>query len=73
MGKIPVSKIAELRRAVGMTQRQLADAVGVTESTVSNWEQGRNALKQLEQFAKLCKVLKCSPDDLVGYVDLEED
>jgi transcriptional regulator with XRE-family HTH domain len=73
MGKIPVSKIADLRRAVGMTQRQLADAVGVTESTVSNWEQGRNALKQLEQFAKLCKVLKCSPDDLVGYVDLEED
>lgn len=73
MGKVPVSKVAELRKRLGMTQRQLADAVGVTESTISNWEQGRNSLEGLERFVKLCRVLQCTPDDLVEYVDPEQD
>lgn len=73
MGKVPVSKVAELRKRLGLTQRQLADAVGVTESTISNWEQGRNSLEWLERVAKLCRALQCTPDDLIGYVDPEED
>jgi transcriptional regulator with XRE-family HTH domain len=69
MGKVPVSKVAELRRQAGLTQRQLADEVGVTESTISNWEQGRNSLVWLERVARLCKVLNCTPEDLIAYVD----
>jgi len=73
MGKVPVSKVSELRKRVGLTQRQLADAVGVTESTISNWEQGRNSLDWLERVAKLCRALQCTPEELVGYVDPEQD
>lgn len=72
MGKIPVSKVAELRRRAGLTQRQLADEVGVTESTISNWEQGRNSLVWLERVAKLCKALNCTPDQLIDYINAEE-
>ena len=73
MGKVPVSKIAEIRKQLGLTQRQLADEVGVTESTIANWEQGRNSLIWLERVAKLCRTLKCSPDDLIGYIDPAKD
>jgi putative transcriptional regulator len=72
MGKVPVSKIAALRKRLGLTQRQLADEVGVTESTISNWEQGRNSLIWLERVAKLCRALNCSPEELIDYVDVEE-
>ncbi|MBW4658092.1 MAG: helix-turn-helix domain-containing protein [Drouetiella hepatica Uher 2000/2452] len=73
MGKVPVSKVAELRKRVGLTQRQLADEVGVTESTISNWEQGRNSLVWLERVAKLCHALKCTPDQLIDYIDPDSE
>ena len=62
-----VSRIAELRDKTGLTQRQLADLVGVTESTISNWENGRN-LVWFERVTKLCKTLDCTPEDLLDRV-----
>lgn len=67
-----MSKIAELRKRANLTQRQLADEVGVTESTISNWESGRNALDWIERIAKLCRALNCSPDELLTYIETEE-
>ncbi len=69
MGEIPVSKIADLRKRVGFTQRQLSDVVGVTESTVRNWEAGRNGLDLFVTVARLCKALNCTPDELVAMID----
>ncbi len=67
-----MSRIAELRRRAGLTQRQLGDAVGVTEGTIANWETGRNALTWLERVSRLCKALDCTPDDLLEYKDPSE-
>ncbi len=67
MGKIPVSNVAELRKRAGLTQRELALQIDVTESTIANWEQGRNALDWFQRVAKLCKLLNCSPEDLIRY------
>lgn len=56
------STIAQLRKAKGMTQRQLAAAVGVTETTVRNWERDPSTFAK---FAKLCEVLGASPRAIV--------
>lgn len=73
MGKIPVSRVAELRKQAGLTQRELALQVDVTESTISNWEKGRNCLEWFERVARLCKALNCTPDELISYMPIPED
>lgn len=35
--------ILQLRREKGLTQRQLADTLGISNKTVSKWECGRGA------------------------------
>lgn len=56
-------RIAELRKARGMSQFQLAVAVGVTTSAVAAWELGRNT-PRLEIAAKLAEVFGCTIDEL---------
>ena len=73
MGKIPVSRIADLRQQAGMTQRELAIALDVTESTVRNYEKGRHSLKSLEIFVSLCRIFDCKPEDLLDFVDPASD
>ncbi|MDJ0897437.1 MAG: helix-turn-helix transcriptional regulator [Xenococcus sp. MO_188.B8] len=67
INKIAKSKISELREKVGLTQLQLSKKLGITETTVQNWESGRAGLEQLERFVNLCKVLNCRAEDLIEY------
>lgn len=73
MGEIAVSKVAELRKRLDITQRELAARVGVTETTVRNWENNRSGVEWFERIAKLCKALECTPTDLFQYMDVWED
>lgn len=70
MGEIPVSRVAELRKRLSLTQRQLADSVGVTETTVRNWENNRSGVEWFERIAKLCEALQCSPNELFEYLEV---
>lgn len=51
-------KIKTLRKTRGLTQSQLADALGVQRATVSNYEIGRRSphLKELEKIASILGV-----------------
>jgi transcriptional regulator with XRE-family HTH domain len=54
-----------LRTFRHITQKELANLLGVTENTIANWEQGRSVPKLTPiQFKTLLKVLEISADDL---------
>ncbi|MBQ6294097.1 MAG: helix-turn-helix transcriptional regulator [Lachnospiraceae bacterium] len=58
------NNIKRLRSSLGMSQTQLAENVGVTRQTVSNWEKGVSNpdIRMLEQLAN---ALHCDVDDLL--------
>ena len=64
MGENYVSRIAQLREEKGLTQRQIAETLGVDVSTVRNWEKSREGVKMFVRVAKLCKLFDCQPVDL---------
>ncbi len=51
-----------------MTQKQLADALGVSETTVRNWESGR-AVPRLTpaQYKTLLEILQITPSELPDH------
>lgn len=61
-----ISRIATLREQAGLTQRELALAVGVTETTIANWERGRSGLDWIERLIRLCRTLNCDLEDLIA-------
>jgi DNA-binding XRE family transcriptional regulator len=53
------SEFMNKRKSLGLTQRQIAETIGVTVQTVSNWETGTYQPKlTIEQTEKLCDVLQ---------------
>lgn len=58
-------RLRELRKAQGLTQKELARAAGVQQGAVGKWERGENQLK-LTEAAIFADLLDCSVDDLIG-------
>lgn len=56
-------KIRQLREQAGLTQKQLAEAVGVDQSAVARWESGENH-PTAERIMQIADVLGCNPGDL---------
>lgn len=57
-------KIRALRESKGMTQTELAEALGVDQTTVSAWERGV-AEPTLANLRRLADVLGIAPGDLL--------
>ena len=63
-------KVKQLRKEKGLTQTELAEAVGVTLRTVQNYE-GKNLFpKNQDVVNKLCRVLDTTPDYLISDNDI---
>ena len=59
------NRIRKYREELGISQKQLAEKIGVSNGRVSNWEQGLNR-PDADMLAELCKALKVSPSSLLG-------
>lgn len=67
----PKPRIAFLREKAGLTQLELSRLVGVTESTIQNWESGRTGTDHIQRIVKFCKALDCKVEDLIELDEIE--
>ncbi len=58
--------IARLRREKGVTQEELAVALGVSNQAVSKWEAGK-CCPDIEMLPELARYFRVSIDELMGY------
>lgn len=59
------SRIRKYREENNLSQKQLAETIGVSNSRVSNWEQGLNR-PDADILAAICVALDVSPSLLLG-------
>ena len=68
--------IYNIRKERNITQKELADLIGVSDRTISKWENG-STVPDLETIKKLCNELGISPDSIVksekNYKDRLQD
>lgn len=61
--------LKNIRESNGLTQLQLADRLGVTQTTISAWETRRKMPKSNQFVLDICKLFNCTEQDLFGYSD----
>ncbi len=64
--------ILKCRKEKKLTQVELAEKLGVTDKSISNWENGRN-MPDLSLFKPLCEILDISINDLISGEKLSKD
>lgn len=57
--------IAKRRKAIGLTQKELADRLGVTNKAVSKWETG-GGMPDISVLQELSRILEVSVDELLA-------
>lgn len=63
--------LQEIRKKKGMTQKELAEKIGVSEWTIKAYEQGKRALENatIDIILDLCIALECSVEELFADDD----
>jgi putative transcriptional regulator len=56
-----------------MTGKQLAEAVGLSETQMSLFRSGKVRGVRFATLARMCEVLECRPGDLLGFDAAGED
>lgn len=62
------TRIKELRRERGLTQKQLSKLVNKSETGLASWEQGLSE-PSVNDIRLLCKIFEVSADYLLGLED----
>ena len=72
MNQIKIGKfIAELRKEKEMTQKELADKLGVTDRAVSKWENGRG-MPDVSLLRKISEILEITVNELLSAEKIED-
>ena len=67
-----MNRIRELRKAKGLTMKELGKELGLAESTVSLYERNLHE-PDLETIRKLASFFSVTVDYLLGHTDIEEN
>ena len=65
------SRIRTRRLALGMTQQELAEELGVEKSAIAKYETGRVSIIERATWIKMANVLQCSIPYLMGADEAE--
>ncbi|HHY25278.1 MAG TPA: helix-turn-helix transcriptional regulator [Desulfitobacterium dehalogenans] len=60
--------LRKYRERRGITQKQLANHLGVRDNTISSWEKGTNSI-DISTLLIICNFLEISLDDIYGISD----
>ena len=60
------SRISMFREARGLTQKKLAELIGVSKARLSNWEHGVNR-PDVDFLARICDALRVSPSEMLDF------
>lgn len=66
-------RIKEARLAVGMTQQELGDAIGVQKSAIAKYENGRVVNIKRDTLQKMAKVLSVKVSDFITDEEFSEE
>lgn len=58
-------RLESLRKSYNLTQKQLAEKLGLSKQTVSNWEND-NILPSIETLIRICNFFNVSTDYILG-------
>ena len=61
-------RVKKLRKANGDQQKELAEAIGATQATISDIENARKATS-FDRLAEICRHYNVSADYLLGLID----
>ena len=61
-------RVKKLRKASGEQQKELAEAIGATQATISDIENARKATS-FDRLAEICRHYNVSADYLLGLID----
>ena len=64
--------IASKRKKLGLTQKQLAEKLGMSDKSVSKWERGI-CLPDVSVYIQLCNILKININEFLAGEDLNEE
>ena len=62
-------QIKLLRKQAKLTQPELAEKVGVHETTIRRWEQGKDGGPDIAMINKLADVFHITPEQLLSYTE----
>lgn len=66
-----MNRLKELRKEKGLTQKELADEIGTTKLTVSNWENEKHVIRS-DKAQVLADFFGVSVGYLLGYSDISK-
>ena len=73
MGLVKIGKyIAGKRKALGMTQKQLAEKLNMSDKSVSKWERGV-CLPDVSVYMELCEILGISINEFLAGEDIDAE
>lgn len=57
-------KLKKLRNEIGMSQKDLADKLGVSDTVIVNYENGKKT-PNLKRLVQMAEILNCTLDEII--------